>query len=878
MVAPITTLFFCGVLAFGQADGKDVAEPTIQEVQRAISQLQSKVFSERQLAMEFLFEAGRAAEDALRKAAKSADREVAFRAKSILDKFDHGIFANTPPDIVQIVQMYRRGSRNEKQTAISQLQERGEVRVLLALLNSEKDESLRSQLTAQTVGAVQKLVPKLLLAGDSDDAEQLLELASSTTDGLLHYVTYLELTGKTESKIEKLVKKQTADGALADQENKLLLYLYRAKGDRTAARRIAEVMNDDNLVNHLAYEMGDWELLSARASEEEFPSHMPDSQLIERFGFHLAYHRLAGEKERLGETVTRVKKLGEKANMSKFAAEAFLINARPEDGIEQLRTVQPADAFRLLCAQSRYRDAFALLKINDPDKELGPWFDDVLKVVKGSSLQDDEAKKQFAIGVQVPRALARLGVRDEAETYFQKLADAVKNDEDGSKRRLRNVISVEYNAGLRNLAIGHASDALDAGAQVTVLQPIFSENFAAAQLWRKFFAEHKGLATKDQVTRCYVVLNAASNSTEEESDSLIKDATEFAATLDDATKVSFLHEIAELCLRLKRQEQAVSIFEQAAKTSAASAIKLGDFFLENKEWQKAATWYENVWQRDKSQYFAMFLKGYATHQLGDEDRGNETMRLAEMLPLSRQARRTFATKLKERGLTDESLRHWEIIARTSPFQDWYGNDAAKNIGNIISGEQPRRAADNWEPLLFSGLKTASSFTEIEGYLKLPQLIHKVRARALLKEENVDDAIRELRISQSYMPGGIELPEDFIPQLDKLGRKKDADVLFEKPYGLTLEMCEDYPKVATHHNNLAWLAARCGRKLDEALTHANRAVKLRPDSAAYLDTLAEVHFQRGDRAEAIRLAKKCLELEPEGSHFKEQLERFEGKKE
>jgi tetratricopeptide (TPR) repeat protein len=64
-----------------------------------------------------------------------------------------------------------------------------------------------------------------------------------------------------------------------------------------------------------------------------------------------------------------------------------------------------------------------------------------------------------------------------------------------------------------------------------------------------------------------------------------------------------------------------------------------------------------------------------------------------------------------------------------------------------------------------------------------------------------------------------------------------------------------------HNDLAWLYARCGVKLAEAQTHAERAVALQPRNAAYLDTLAEVAYRRGDKAKALELMGRCATLDP-----------------
>jgi hypothetical protein len=72
------------------------------------------------------------------------------------------------------------------------------------------------------------------------------------------------------------------------------------------------------------------------------------------------------------------------------------------------------------------------------------------------------------------------------------------------------------------------------------------------------------------------------------------------------------------------------------------------------------------------------------------------------------------------------------------------------------------------------------------------------------------------------------------------------------------LCADYPRAAGCHNRAAWLAARCGRRHDQALEHARKAVEQEPGNAGYLDTLAEVHFQRGDRGKALVVRQPSMD--------------------
>jgi len=80
--------------------------------------------------------------------------------------------------------------------------------------------------------------------------------------------------------------------------------------------------------------------------------------------------------------------------------------------------------------------------------------------------------------------------------------------------------------------------------------------------------------------------------------------------------------------------------------------------------------------------------------------------------------------------------------------------------------------------------------------------------------------------------------------------------------------------ASNLNGLAWTCATNDVYLDEALRAAERAVELEPKNTGILDTLAEVHFRRGDAAKAAEVESRALALEPESSYLKEQLQRFQ----
>ena len=70
-----------------------------------------------------------------------------------------------------------------------------------------------------------------------------------------------------------------------------------------------------------------------------------------------------------------------------------------------------------------------------------------------------------------------------------------------------------------------------------------------------------------------------------------------------------------------------------------------------------------------------------------------------------------------------------------------------------------------------------------------------------------------------------------------------------------------PNFYAAYNNLAFLLANRGQKLDEALKLANRVVELAPNNATGLDTLGWVQRARGDLGAATKSIERAIALQP-----------------
>lgn len=124
------------------------------------------------------------------------------------------------------------------------------------------------------------------------------------------------------------------------------------------------------------------------------------------------------------------------------------------------------------------------------------------------------------------------------------------------------------------------------------------------------------------------------------------------------------------------------------------------------------------------------------------------------------------------------------------------------------------------------------------------------------------------------PTDADILGDLIPALHDLGRSGEADALAEAAYREFKTQLDASPQEPQTLNNIAWLMARTNYRLDEALKYAQWATTAEPYNAAYLDTLAEIHYMRGNPAQAAELEKKALLLDPGDRFMTRQLEKFE----
>jgi tetratricopeptide (TPR) repeat protein len=159
-------------------------------------------------------------------------------------------------------------------------------------------------------------------------------------------------------------------------------------------------------------------------------------------------------------------------------------------------------------------------------------------------------------------------------------------------------------------------------------------------------------------------------------------------------------------------------------------------------------------------------------------------------------------------------------------------------------------------------------------LKLRTRFEADFARAMsLLDENRESALQMIENCHSKLPSDGMIADYFLPGLRGAGLTAEHDRYFDQTWERLEEVIRRFPGSHNTRNTAAWIAARAARRLDGAQGHLEAALERRPRQAAYLDTMAEVCFARGDRERAIEWSSRAVARDLTDSMLRRQLRRF-----
>jgi tetratricopeptide (TPR) repeat protein len=833
------------------------AAPTERQLADAISDLSDPDAAVRERASKLLWSAGATAEAALRQAAGSDDPEVARRARELLSKIQLGLLPDAPQEIFDLLDQYRSAPPIGRQAAINRLANQGTrgLRVLLHLRKRERDPLLRQQLLRAIGIRPHDGAAALLAEGDTQAAAELLEAASTESEqGARDWAAFLLLRGSLDAQIATL--KSSLQNNVDSAATSRLVIFARARGDLVTARWAAEKSADPNLLDSILIEQNEWKLLAGRYRERAGNS-------AEALGFAATFARLSGDAEAVERAAAALRSHSDHHEHEyRYCAEALLLNDRPDEGVAVLLGHKDyALATDLLLPRLRIKEAIALA-------------DEERRTLKDADLLQARARSLAVYHFTGDRAAARKALL-EISAANEKAKDFSTWLLLGESARRMD----EPEEADRCFAAALALPSPEPKVAQVMESAGFSDDFPAAWWWTFLRPRHLTESYAQTLGRLRAFEKGALSAQEVEK--LADEARAATMKLDSqADRDLGLNTIGETLELMGRKEAAGRAFRALADLShtAESYQRAGDSEASRGDFASAAATYSQAWDLDRTNAAPLALHGWALLKAGDAKEGRACIDLAHLLPLANGSQRTLLEFIFSRhDLPDDARRERELIRCTGVILSWEVNNASRLSGDDANGRGDYlAAADFWEHAFLGNLKPGMSFNDPWSNVMIPTLIHKTRARGLAKTDPAG-AAREARTAMADSPGDANALIEMVEAFEKSGHKAEADDLYGPTAAYFQRLCDDYPDSGPAHNQLAWIEAKCRRNLDDALKHARRTAELEPKNAAGIDTLAEVHFQRGEFDQAIVEMNKCVALEPADEQHRRQIARFEAAK-
>lgn len=833
-------------------------------------------FRIRENATRELWKLGEAALPALRDAASSGNPEQAYRARQLLHKIQLHITPDTDPSVSSLVERYLKASPSEKSALFEKMRTKRAWHQMLKLFADEKHPGLRQKLAPAMNGVALSAARERLLNNDAQGARQFLEMAPSSPESLLALADFHRAHGSLATEIERA---KTQPGPNAQAWN---LALQRAAGNLPAAIAAARAAGESRIAAALSALDGDplpW-LRETRGSTQE------NDETTTSAYTSIATKRWLGQKITPDDLKPLTHSLSARNSATRGAAinALFLLNqaALAEPAFAK---AEPLAAFHHFLALERIPDALAALGLDSQTPDYAHWVAEKFSKLADTDIEDQQEPVTHTEELAaIANFLESRGLHDEAKRAFAKpLETLATKDEDEFLTFLGSLFNNSENqsaAPLLGLSITTSWAALNDQRWDDILNATFGEDQSVRDWW-DWLPTLDPDATTARRFAAMLALHGIGRDPEKLRKhwlSLAWNAVENAAA---DKRPALANRIFSLCILTGDAAQSQRAWE---------LLSVSD--------RKAVFWGQRIVQLSALDRWGdaanLILDRIADAKETKQDAGAELHAYA-------------AASLRRAGRPDEAAAHDTLADRfalgSPPVAIRIGNAYAYGGDYTRAAEWWARAARHadpesgefvlalklhadsllelgeWKPCAASSevLTRIYASSDLRWTNPLPLMRQRLqadttRALANLKTRRAA-SIATLEACHRAFASDGSLADFFFPALRKAGLTKQHDLWFTKTWNLMQDIIRRYPDADNTRNTAAWFAARALRQLDAAEKHLQTALASHPDQPAYLDTMAEIHFARGQREQALEWSRRAINFAPDDSQLRRQQERF-----
>jgi hypothetical protein len=724
------------------------------------------------------------------------------------------------------------------------------------LFQQEKDTVVRQQIRSSISGLSIVAARESMIAGDREGARRFLTEFPEDPKSL----TALAWLARVEGKLDKEIAEARAT---ANNDNwRYLLALLRIKGDRAAVAELAEKHN----LAELAAAM---ELLDGDA--EKWLSWHAEKADGETADITSAYASVALHKLRTGkdgpaqDTNLLIKTAMKEDDYTRRWAAIHSLFSLGNEGIAQkpVKQLNPSMLFGYMADREKIDDALQALNLDITSPDYGAWIDRHMAVVLAGDSNDEMDSVPNMIGF-----LEKRGLWEPIEKHFLPLMMQLAEKDNETFSDLLGMLFSAYATNrlapetAAKIAAAYAKD--DDVIWGAMIRIAFSENSYFTQWWEWLGNIYPDAKRAD---RFHLMLTLFR---------VIPDKSGQLMELDKNIREALSHDepdAAESHRKLLAILAAVTGNTPYSQWSCKEESELDtDDLMNLSMWKQAAEKWEVAIKTTPDQINAVLWASLCWNLADNAEKARQWESLHESLVLGDSGMMIAASAIYQHLGFLEKARQWRQMALHCGTRDasWHVALYTHAEEQLLTA-QWRRAQAGYEAFILHSLKEGDTSTLMTAY-RTRKKADMARAFAMYAN-NRKQALELLRECHQSLMADASLADQFFPALRMIGAKKEHDAWFEESWQALMKNRDRFPLDDNVRNSAAWLAARSMLRLDDAEKESKEALRLRPNQAAYLDTMAEIHFARGDRPKAVEWSKKAIVADPRATPLREQYYRF-----
>jgi len=299
-----------------------------------------------------------------------------------------------------------------------------------------------------------------------------------------------------------------------------------------------------------------------------------------------------------------------------------------------------------------------------------------------------------------------------------------------------------------------------------------------------------------------------------------------------------------------------------------------EWLIEQESWATVGEIRRRFGEKIQTDSELLYLVAEALRKQGNkqeaEQMADRAYQLRSGIPGQAEQRAELAMWLWQRGSIDWAIREFDdALEQGAPmFGQQYAELLHDQGRHLRAAEVLETMLDKFEQQIAPQARATVLLQPFQGRVHYFRACHHLKQGELTKhKQQLDRALEKDPQELDALIARYRLAD----QSDDY-RQRTLEMIRRAAEQLEREI-QQSPEDAAGYNQYAWLIGNTEGDLDRALKYSRRSLELRPNTGGYLDTLAHVHYARGEYAEAVKQQERAAALEPHSKLITDKLTVF-----